>query len=68
MQQFCFNWSLVGSTTIEAETLAEAVKKWAAIETNAAILESADATDFEQNECIVESVPGSGIFDTEVEI
>lgn len=59
--RFCFNWTISGSTTIEAASLAEARERWDAIETEAELLESADQTDAVEDGILFESAPG--VFD-----
>lgn len=58
MPKFCFNWSLSGSTMIEADSLAEAQAKFDKVETNTDILASADRVDFDQGNILVETEAG----------
>lgn len=65
MPRFCFQWSLTGSTMIEAESLAAARAQWDKIEANSDILASADQVDFNEDQVLIEGAPG--IFDEEPE-
>lgn len=57
MKHYCFNWSIIGSTIIKAESLTEAQTKFDEI-TVAELWSSAVSQDFEQDGVLVESDPG----------
>ena len=59
MTRYIFNWSLAGSTIIEADILEDAQKKFDAIP--AVELEEENELEFVQHEVGVETAPG--IFD-----
>lgn len=58
MPRYCFNWSLVGSTIIEADDIYAAREQWDRIESNTALLATASSVDFSEDETMVETSPG----------
>ncbi len=57
MARYCFQWSITGSTIVEADTLAEAQAEFDEI-TVAELWTGAVIQDFEQDQVLVESDPG----------
>lgn len=58
MPRYCFNWTLTGSTVIEAPTLEEAKAQWDRFETIDQTITGATAMDLADNEVLVETDPG----------
>ncbi len=56
MKRYCFNWTISGSTIIEASCTAEAQTIFD--DMSSAEMEESGSTDFAQQEIMIETAPG----------